>query len=76
MTAFILIFVVVASPLWSLSLANRNAECVIMPTVRIFLYVILIVTGGSAAIASPFVLVLFSADFRKALRDTFRKLTR
>ena len=76
MTAFILIFVVVASPLWSLSLANRNAECVIMPTLRIFLYIILIMTGGSAAIVSPFVLVLFSADFRKALRDTFRKLTR
>ena len=75
MTAFILIFFVVVSPLWTLQLVNKSAECVILPTMRIFLYIILIVTGGVAAIASPFVLVLFSGDFRQALRDTFRRLT-
>ena len=74
-TAFILIFFVVISPLWTLQLVNDSAECVILPTMRIFLYIILIVTGSVAAIASPFVLVLFSGDFRQALRDTFRRLT-
>ncbi|KAF0289740.1 hypothetical protein FJT64_012042 [Amphibalanus amphitrite] len=74
MTAFIMIFFVVISPLWTLGLVNDSSECVILPTMRIFLYIILIVTGGSAAIVSPFVLVLFSVDFRRALRDTFGKL--
>ncbi|KAF0288985.1 hypothetical protein FJT64_012665 [Amphibalanus amphitrite] len=74
MTAFIMIFFVVISPLWTMSLVNDSSECVILPNMRIFLYIILIVTGGSAAIVSPFVLVLFSGDFRRALRDTFGKL--
>ncbi|KAF0289739.1 Vegetative incompatibility protein HET-E-1 [Amphibalanus amphitrite] len=74
MTAFIMIFFVVISPLWTLELVNNTAECVILPTMRIFLYIILIVTGGSAAIVSPFVLVLFSGDFRRALKVTIRRL--
>ena len=75
MTAFIFIFFIVVSPLWTLGLVNKSAECVILPTMRIFIYIILVVTGGFAAIISPFVLVLFNSDFRQAIRVTFRKLS-
>ena len=74
MTAFIMIFFVVISPLWTLGLVNDTSDCVILPTMRIFLYIILIATGGSAAIVSPLVLVLFSGDFRRALRDTMDRI--
>ena len=75
MTAFIIIFLLRVSPLLALGIVNKSAECVILPTMRIYLYIILIVSGGLTAIVSPFVLVLFSGDFRQALRDTFSRLT-
>ena len=69
MTAFIVILFLVIFPYTlGVGLINSRSVCVITAEMRLLMFTIVLSSSGLGAVLSPMVLVLFSADFRKAFR--------
>ncbi|KAF0304456.1 hypothetical protein FJT64_023710 [Amphibalanus amphitrite] len=76
LSTFLLIFVMSLVPVVALALTLSDNRCAILPSRRLALYLAGIGGAGATTILSPLVLVLFSTDFRQALRRTGRRLAR
>ncbi|KAF0313108.1 hypothetical protein FJT64_000196 [Amphibalanus amphitrite] len=69
MTAFIVILFLVIFPYTlGVGLVNSRSVCVITAEMRIVMLLIVLISSSLGAVLSPVVLVLFSADFRRAFR--------
>ncbi|KAF0293529.1 hypothetical protein FJT64_000863 [Amphibalanus amphitrite] len=76
MVAFLVTFVVSFTPYVALIYyeKERGQQCLMMPDTRMYLMMVVIVSGGITAVFNPLVCVVFSRDFRKSFRHLRRKL--
>ena len=71
MTAFIIVLFIIIFPyVVSVALINSRSVCVLTADSRLLVFIIIISSMGLGTVVSPIVLVLFSADFRKAFCST------
>ena len=77
MTAFmIILFVITFQYVVSVALINSRAVCVLTADSRLLVFISISSSMGLGAVVSPIVLVLFSADFRKAFWSTCDRVLR
>ena len=76
MVAFLVTFVLSFTPYVALIYyeKERDLKCLMMPDTRMYLMMVVIVSGGITAVFNPLVCVVFSRDFRKSLCRLRRKM--
>ena len=78
MIAFLVTFILSFTPYVAVVHYARGAEkmCVFMPGKRLSVFIFLVISGGITGILNPLICVVFSSEFREALRKTFAMFVR
>ena len=72
----VILFIIIFPYMVALGVTNGRSECVLAAHQRVLVSVVVVSSMGVAAVCGPLALVLFSADFRRALRDLCGRVAR